>query len=66
MDIRLEEGLKEDIVSGKRKRRLKNISLKIDPFQIQTIKKLAKMKLIPYQTLIRHWLSENIKEELNL
>ncbi len=66
VDISLEEGLKEDILSGKRKRRLKNISLKIDPFQIQAVKKLAKMKSIPYQTLIRHWLSENIKQELNL
>jgi hypothetical protein len=29
------------------------------------IKKLSNMKSIPYQTLIRHWLSEGIKEELD-
>jgi predicted DNA binding CopG/RHH family protein len=29
-----------------------------------TIKKLATMKSMPYQTLIRHWLAEEIKKEL--
>jgi hypothetical protein len=31
-------------------------------FQIMTIKKLATMKSMPYQTLIRHWLAEEIKK----
>jgi len=66
VDFSLDEKLKEDILSGKRKYRLKNISIKIDPFQIQAIKKIARMKSIPYQTLIRHWLSQNIKQELSL
>ncbi len=30
-----------------------------------TIKKLSTMKSIPYQTLIRHWLAEGIKQELD-
>jgi len=45
---------------------LKNISIKMDPLQVQAIKKVATMKSIPYQTLIRHWLSENLKKELHI
>jgi len=41
------------ILLGKRKRKLKNISIKVDPLQIQAIKKVATMKSIPYQILIR-------------
>jgi len=37
---------------------------KNDPLQITAIKKLANMKSIPYQTLIRHWLAQDIKKEL--
>jgi hypothetical protein len=66
IEMSLETGLRKDILSGERKRRLKNISIKIDPLQIQAIKKVATMKSVPYQTLIRHWLSENIKKELNI
>lgn len=66
IDLSLVEQLREDIRSGKRRRRLKNITLKIDPLQIQAIKKLATMKSMPYQTLIRHWLAEDIREELDL
>jgi len=64
VDLRLDEHLRKDILSGKRRRKLKNITLKIDPLQIMTIKKLATMKSMPYQTLIRHWLAEEIKKEL--
>ena len=66
VEMSLETELRRDILSGRRKRRLKNISIKIDPLQIQAIKKVATMKSVPYQTLIRHWLSQNIKKELNL
>lgn len=66
IEVSLETGLRKDILSGKRKRRLRNISIKIDPLQIQAIKKVATMKSVPYQTLIRHWISENIKRELHI
>lgn len=66
IEISLEERLRNDIISGKRKHRLQNISIKIDPYQILAIKKIAIMKSIPYQSLIRHWLSQNIKQELNI
>ena len=62
--LSLGERLRQDILSGKRKRKLKNITIKIDPLQIMAIKKLANMKSIPYQTLIRHWLAQDIKKEL--
>jgi len=60
----LDKDLLLDIVSGKRKRKLKNISIKMDPLHVQAIKKLATMKAIPYQTLMRHWLAEDIRKEL--
>ena len=66
IDFALDERLRKDILSGKRKRKLKNVTIKIDPLQIIAIKKLANMKSIPYQTLIRHWLAEGIKQEMNL
>jgi predicted DNA binding CopG/RHH family protein len=66
VEFSLEEQLHRDILSKKRKRKLQNITIKIDPLQIQAIRKLATTKSIPYQTLIRHWLSEEIKKELNL
>lgn len=61
----LDERLRKDILSGKRKRKLKNITIKIDPIHVKAIKKLATMKSIPYQTLVRHWLAEDIKNELD-
>ncbi len=64
VDLSLDERLRQDILSGRRKRKLKNITIKIDPLQIMAIKKLANMKSIPYQTLIRHWLAQDIKKEL--
>ena len=66
MKFRLGEGLRRDILSKKRKRKLQNITIKMDPLQVKAIRKLATTKSIPYQTLIRHWLSEEIKKELNL
>ena len=64
-DLILAEDLRQEILSGKRKRNLKNVTIKIDPLQIMAIKKLSTMKSIPYQTLIRHWLAEGIKQELD-
>jgi len=66
VEFSLEEQLYHDILSKKRKRKLQNITIKIDPLQVRAIRKLATTKSIPYQTLIRLWLSEEIKKELNL
>ena len=66
VEFSLGERLRRDVLSKKRKRRLQNITIKIDPLHVQAIRKLATTKSVPYQTLIRHWLSEEIKKELNL
>ena len=65
VDLVLDEALRQDIISGKRKRNLKNITIKIDPLQIMAIKKLSTMKSIPYQTLIRQWLAEGLKHDMD-
>jgi hypothetical protein len=66
IDLTLDSGLRKDILSGKRRRKLKNLTIKMDPVQIQAVRKIATMKSIPYQTLIRHWIAEEIKKELLL
>ena len=66
IELSLEEGLRQDIMEGKRKRRLRNISIKIDPLYLQSIRKIATMKGIPYQTLVRQWLAEKVRKELKL
>ena len=66
IEFALEEELRRQILGGKRTRRLQNISIKLDPAQIQALRKIATMKAIPYQTLIRQWLAEGIRKELHL
>lgn len=66
IDLCLDEALKKDITSGKRKRTLRNISIKIDPLYLLSIKKIAVMKNMPYQTLVRQWLAEKIRKELKI
>ncbi len=62
----LDPNLQKEILSGTRVKKLKNVTIKMDPLQIQMIRKLAVTKSMPYQTLIRHWLSEKIKNELRV
>jgi uncharacterized DUF497 family protein len=66
VELTLDESLRQQIIKGKRLRRLQNISIKLDPAQIIALKKLATIKSIPYQTLIRQWLAEGIRKELRL
>lgn len=66
IEFALEEELRKQILGGHRTRRLQNISIKLDPAQIQALRKIATMKAIPYQTLIRQWLAEGIRKELHL
>lgn len=66
VEIALDEELRRQILDGQRSRRLQNISIKLDPVQIQALRKIATMKAIPYQTLIRQWLAEGIRKELCL
>ncbi len=61
--LSLEDALKQDILLGKRKRKLRNITIKLDPLYLLSIKKVATKKGIPYQTLVRQWVAENIRKE---
>ena len=62
----LDDALKQDILSGKRRRKLRNITIKIDPLYLVSIKKVATKKGIPYQTLVRQWVAEKIRKELKI
>ena len=66
VEFSLDDELLRDILERKRKRKLQNVTIKMDPLQVHTIRKLATIKSIPYQTLVRHWLSDKIRQELNL
>lgn len=66
VEFALDEELRKQILRGKRTRRLRNVSIKLDPAQVQALRKIATTKAIPYQTLIRQWLAEGIRKELNL
>ncbi len=66
VDLSLDDTLRKDIISGKRKRKLRNVSIKIDPLYLQSIKKIAAMRGFPYQTLMRQWLIKEIKKELKI
>jgi predicted DNA binding CopG/RHH family protein len=64
--ISLEEALRRDIATGKRRRKLQNVTIKIDPLYLISIKKVATKKGIPYQTLVRQWVAEKIWKELKI
>jgi hypothetical protein len=66
VEFALEEELRAQILAGKRKRHLKNISIKLDEAQIIALKKIATQKSVPYQTLIRQWLAAGIRREFHL
>lgn len=64
--ISLDEALAKDIIAGKRRRKLQNVTIKIDPLYLISIKKVATQKGIPYQTLVRQWVAEKIRKELKI
>ena len=64
--ISLDEALAKDIRAGKRRRKLQNVTIKIDPLYLISIKKVATKKGIPYQTLVRQWVAEKIRKELKI
>jgi len=41
----------------------KPITLRLEPSQIEDVKKIANKKGLPYQTLIRMWIVEYIRKE---
>lgn len=61
----LDDSLRREIPSGKRKRELKNITIKIALSQITVVQTVSKMKSISYQMRIRHRVAEGTKEDLD-
>jgi hypothetical protein len=66
VEFALDKVLRRQILHGQRSRRLQNLSIKLDAAQIQALRKIATMRAIPYQTLIRQWLADGIRKELHL
>jgi predicted DNA binding CopG/RHH family protein len=62
--VDLDEDLRTVILSGRRHRETKAVTIRMDPYQVQALRRIATVKSIPYQTLIRHWVAMHIKEEL--
>jgi hypothetical protein len=62
----LDQALRRDILLGKRKRRLQNVTIKIDPLYLVSVNKVATRKGIPYQTLVRQWVAEQVRKELKI
>lgn len=61
VEVEIAPELKDKILS---KRELKKaVTLRLEPSQIEAIKKIAAKKGLPYQTLIRMWLTEKIDKE---
>ncbi len=61
-NVKLSPALKEQINS---KRELKKpITLRMEPSQVALIKKIAAEKGLPYQALIRMWITEMVKKEV--
>lgn len=62
VDIEVSPELEKEILN---KRELKKpITLRLEPYQIDAVKKIAIRKGLPYQTLIRMWITERIKAEV--
>ena len=66
IEFALDDELRRQILHGERRRRLKNVSVKLDEAQIIALRKIATLRSIPYQTLIRQWLAKEIAKELRL
>lgn len=66
VEFSLDEELRRQILRGARTRRLRNVTIKLDPVQLQALRKIATRRSIPYQTLIRQWLADGIRRELRL
>jgi len=62
VEIELSPELEDEILS---KRELKKpITLRLEPSQIDAVKRIAVKKGLPYQTLIRLWITERIRTEI--
>jgi len=44
----------------------KRVSLRVYPYHLAEVKRIAKEKGMPYQTMIGHWIAEKVAEERRL
>lgn len=56
--------LMEAAVSGTGEAESVTITLRIDPRMLARIKRLARMRFLNYQSMIKQWLSERMEHEL--
>ncbi|MCL6479390.1 MAG: BrnA antitoxin family protein [Peptococcaceae bacterium] len=61
IDIKVSPELEEEILN--RRELKKPITLRLAPTQIDAVKRIAVKKGLPYQTLIRMWITERIETE---
>ena len=66
IEFALDEALRAGLLARKRVRRSKTVSFKVDPVQVVALRKIATVKAIPYQTLIRQWIAAGIRRELRI
>lgn len=61
VEVEIDSELEAEILN---KRELKKpVTLRLEPNQIEAVKKIANSKGLPYQTLIRMWINEAIRRE---
>jgi predicted DNA binding CopG/RHH family protein len=56
--------LMESAVAGNGEAESVTITLRIDPRMLARIKRLARMRFLNYQSMIKQWLSERMEQEL--
>jgi predicted DNA binding CopG/RHH family protein len=56
--------LMESAVAGNGEAESVTITLRIDPRMLARIKRLARMRFLNYQSMIKQWLSERMEDEL--
>ena len=48
------------------KKTMKPITIRLRDHQIDNLKIIAQKKDLPYQTMVRSWIAEKIREEMNI
>jgi hypothetical protein len=61
IDVRLMES---SVMSGSELADSVTISLRMDPRMLARIKRLARMRFLNYQSMIKQWLSERMEQEM--
>ncbi len=61
IDVRLMES---SVVAGSELADSVTISLRMDPRMLARIKRLARMRFLNYQSMIKQWLSERMEQEI--